>query len=91
MDIKCVLYGDRTKVLSREEEISLFKIRKVKSTSYSGFNKCRIITYEDENMDKFAACTEDAYPKCGDMVEIYKDEHVNYRGFGAMVLKVVDY
>lgn len=67
----------------------MFKVRKVKSVGYSKFNECRIITYEDDGMDKFAACTEDIYLECGDMVEIYRDDHVNYRGFGAMALKVI--
>lgn len=68
----------------------MFKIREVKETGYSKFNNCNTIRYDDEDgYRKFAACTEDLYVKCGDKVEIYTDDHVNYRGFGAMALRVV--
>lgn len=67
----------------------MFIVREVKSVGHSKLYDCITITYEDESMDKFAACTEHLYPKCGDMVEIYSDDYVHYKGFGAMVLKVV--
>ena len=67
----------------------MFKISKVKHVGYSKFNNCDIIIYEDENMDKYAACTEGLVVQCGDTVEIYRDDYVNYRGFGTMVMKVI--
>lgn len=72
------------------EGIYMFKISEVKEVIYSKFNNCNVIKYDDENgYRKFAACIEDLYVKCGDKVEIYTDEYVNYRGFGAMVLRVI--
>jgi len=68
----------------------MFKICKVKNVGYSKFNDCIAITYEDDDgVEKFAACTENLSVKCGDTVEIYTDDYIHYRGFGAMVLKIV--
>ena len=67
----------------------MFKVREVKRVSWSEFNKCVVAVYEEDGIDKYAACTEHLSIKCGDKVEIYGDEHVNYKGFGAMALKVV--
>lgn len=68
----------------------MFKIREVKKVGYSKFNECLAITYKDDDgMDKFAACVDDIFPKCGDIVEIYTDDYINYKGFGAMTLKIM--
>ncbi len=67
----------------------MFKIRKVKNVGYSEFNACIAITYEDDGIEKYAACTENLSIEPGNTVEIYTDNYVNYRGFGAMALKVV--
>lgn len=40
-------------------------------------------------MDKFAACVDDIFPKCGDIVEIYTNDDIHYRGFRAMALKIM--
>lgn len=66
----------------------MFKISEVKETGYSSLNGCDVIKYDDEDgYRKFAACTEDLHVECGDKVEIYTDDYVNYRGFGAMVIR----
>ncbi len=67
----------------------MFKICKVKNVGYSKFNNCIAITYEDNGIEKYAACTENLSIKSGDTVEIYTDDYVNYKGFGAMAIKVV--
>lgn len=68
----------------------MFKIIEVKAVGWSKFNSCNVIEYDDEDgYRKYAACTEDLYVQCGDKVEIYIDDYVHYRGFGAMALKIV--
>lgn len=67
----------------------MFKIVEVKVKAFSSFNNCEIIRYEEDGILKFAACVEPLDVEEGDMVEVYSDEYVNYRGFGAMALKVV--
>lgn len=68
----------------------MFKIREVKNVGYSKFNECLVVTYkDDDNIEKFSACVEDIFPKCGDIVEIYTDDHINYKGLGSMVLRIM--
>jgi len=69
--------------------VFMFKIRKVKNVDYSKFNDCVVITYEDNGIEKYAACIENLSIKSDDTVEIYTDDYVNYRGFGAIALKIV--
>ncbi|MCM1171304.1 MAG: hypothetical protein NC393_04165 [Clostridium sp.] len=69
----------------------MFKIVEVADVGYSGLNKCIFIKYRDtDDVLKCAACTEHLTVKNGDSVEIYSDSYVNYRGFGAMALKVLN-
>lgn len=69
----------------------MFKIREVKKVGYSNFNRCNVVRYDDDDgYEKFAACVEDLYVECGDKIEIYSDDHVNYHGIGAMVLRIVN-
>lgn len=69
----------------------MFKIRDVKKVGYSKFNECYVVKYDDnDGYEKFAACVEDLYVKCGDKIEIYCDDYVNYHGIGAMVLRVIN-
>ncbi len=68
----------------------MFKIRKAQSVYYSEFNDCNVITYKDDDGTvKCAACTEDLSAKYGDTVEIYQDRYIDYRGYNAMALKVI--
>ncbi|MDE7251598.1 MAG: hypothetical protein K2O32_01445 [Acetatifactor sp.] len=67
----------------------MIKIRKVNNVGYSKLNDCVVITYEDDGKDKFAACRENLVVECGNTVEIYRDDCVNYKGLSAMELKVV--
>lgn len=68
----------------------MFKVVKVTNVCYSDFNKNLVIKYKDEDgIFKYAACTENLTVEVGDLVEVYRDDNVNYKGIGAMALKVV--
>ena len=68
----------------------MFKIREVKNVGYSTLYNCAVAIYVDnDGYEKFAACTENLYIRSGDKVEIYTDDFVSYKGFGAMVLNVI--
>lgn len=67
----------------------MFKIKEVKKVGYSKFNECYVVIYDDDGYEKFATCVEDLYVKCGDKIEIYSDDYVNYHGIGAMALRIV--
>lgn len=54
------------------------------------YYNCDVISYIEDGYKKFAAITENLNVKVGDIVEIYTDEYVNYKGFGTMVLRVIN-
>ena len=74
----------------------MFEIRKVKEVFRSKINDCFVVgvvvleANDDDGIEPHAALTEDViHVKPGDLVQVYSDEFVNYKGYGAMVMQVI--
>lgn len=68
----------------------MLKTVEAKVSAYSKFNQCNIIRYEEDGYLKYAACPDDVSVSVGDTVEVFSDDHVNYRGIGGIVVKVIN-
>ena len=49
------------------------------------------ITYIDDsdNYEKYAAVSNNLQPHVGDIVEVFRDDYLSYRGFGGVVIRIL--
>lgn len=69
----------------------MFKTCIVKDVSYSEENNCVVAVYEEDGVEKYAACTEHLTIRCGDKIKVYTDKYVNYRGYNEMALTLANW
>ena len=66
----------------------MFTQAKVKHVWKYRLTKATVINYDDvDGFEKSAACVENLNPQIGDIIEVFTDEHIHYRGFSAVALK----